>query len=254
MSRKAGNDPNYQWVLMDKSQDPPVPVLGLRDIELPSVTSIIKSTLAAPQLVSWAYRATVEGVELLGEHFPLTQALKDHDLDGLLELNRLRPEDIRDERAEEGNAAHRYLELSAAPDGEEHYFLASPYITAVKKWWEKNEPTVDSAEQVVVSLKYGYAGTLDLSWYPKLVPGLWITDLKTRKREARSGYSSDHIQLDGLRTAFEEQTGIPVAGTSVLIARDDGTYIEDASHPAYRGSFLKIKAVYDQLKEVPWGS
>lgn len=251
MGRKAGDTATYRWVLMDKSQDPPVPLPGVTDIELPSVTTIIKATMAAPALLGWTYRTTLESVDMLHEYYDSIRYYREHDLDALLEVNRLRPDDIRDEAAERGTATHSYLEALASPtaeEDEERFWLATPYIQAVKDWWEKEQPVVESSEGTVVSLKYGFAGTLDLVWSGRH-GAFRLTDLKTRKEGFTDPYISDLVQLDGLRIAWEETTGVPIGSTSVLVAREDGTPLEVVRNVP-RGIFLKVLDLYNAVREV----
>ena len=287
MTRAAGNAGHYTWIsvddiyiLRDNIRDELMPgvcsftadewlaipgnELPLPEfIEYPSVTTIIGSVLAKPQLVNWAYKQTRDSIAGLVDHYlldpefndELLEILSDSDsIDEWLKDNRARPSDMRDEAADRGHEQHGFLEELAKLEPEESYALAAANVTstnmytkAIAKWWSDTRPAEFKGEQVLVSLKHGFVGTCDLVW--RRMPGLpWnITDLKTR-RAGLYAYDSDFVQVDGYAEAWNEMTGETINGRSVLVAFDDGRPKEYPS--AYpKGVFLTILAVYVTMLE-----
>lgn len=261
MARAAGNSNHYTFCLQDHKgkYHPKV------KIELPSSTHIIKSTLAAPQLVQWAYRQTLDSVtglldaEAHEPHFDeedtLMDTLVDADiLDEWLKQNKMRPNDVRDEAGDRGHREHELLEKLGKIGLEDpeaaslyaHKALIkkpdSPWARGILDWWIERGPIVYASELLLVSPKHGFAGTVDLIWMDddgKLV----VTDLKTRKIGAEV-YTSDMFQVDSYMLGYEEQEGRTPDRGSVLVVREDGTWIEkDVNIP--RGAFLDLLKVYD---------
>jgi hypothetical protein len=97
---------------------------------------------------------------------------------------------------------------------------------------------------VLKSLRHGFAGTCDLVIDD--AAEVWVVDLKSRKA-GLGAYLTDHIQCDGYAIAYEEQTGEKVAGTAVLIVREDGSWsLED--NPLPKGIFLDTLRLYRKMK------
>jgi hypothetical protein len=270
MARAAGSGTHYEFVLRNANngryhQD----VV----IALPSSTTIIKQTLAAPQLVGWAYRTTRDNIaglvtQLLkqdGVHEQIFDVLTDGDwLDEVLKENQLRPDDVRDERAEAGSREHKTLETLAGMDPEQAYEQAAKRLQegsqgserAIYQWWVDTNPTVVSAELILPCVQHGYCGTTDLVWYDGQHEKV-VTDLKTRRAELYD-YDSDQFQVDSYRVAYNLlHPEAPAVRGSVLLAFDDGTY-DEAEVTLPEGEFLKVKAVYDciqqaRAKDKKWG-
>jgi hypothetical protein len=198
-------------------------VLDEPTIYLPRVTTIIGQTLAKPELTEWYYRTTIEGVEILHDNFP--EAFEQFALEELLEANRLRPHDLRDERADEGTETHEYLATLARWTSEIIWPAAGDgYQEAVLDWWESQRKDVVASEAILLSLKHGFAGSCDLVCDLGNTPRV-IVDLKTR-RAGGQAYVSDHLQLAAYRIAWNEMhPDQPCNPTSVvLLAFDDGTW------------------------------
>ena len=251
MTKRAATDKGYTFALFngEGKQRPEIFVF-------PSVTQVIKATLAAPQLVAWAYRQTVDSISgLLSvvSDVPSTPWLGLHEdgspsfsgpaeaildiagdadlLDEWLLLNKLRPVDLRDERAVEGKDAHEFLEYLV-----QSRILKTPapvpddgYTEAIAAWWRETDPSSQgssiASESVVWSLSKQYAGTVDLVWTDE-DGDLHVTDLKTR-RAGNDAYNSDHIQVSAYAYAWEEMGRGTIAQGSVLIVHDDGTWREE---------------------------
>jgi len=240
VTKRAATDRGYKFALVDHE--------GKQRLEIfvfPSVTQVIKATLAAPQLVAWAYRQTVDSItgavsqvlrgfeEKGGDgRYDLIETLGDADiLDEWLKDNKLRPVDVRDERAVEGRDAHEFLEYLV-----QSRILKTPapvpddgYTEAIAAWWRETDPSSQgssiASESVVWSLSKRYAGTVDLVWTDE-DGDLHLTDLKTR-RAGNDAYNSDHIQVSAYAYAWEEMGRGTIAQGSVLIVHDDGTWREE---------------------------
>jgi hypothetical protein len=225
---------------------------------LPSVTEIIGATLAKPQLLDWYYSTTVDSIETLLDTF------KDVPEDGLeawLEINKLRPHDIRDEAAGRGTAAHEYLarlangmgELGAIAFGAETVFTE-----AIRHWWEFRKPKVLASEMVLYSLRHGFAGTCDLvvelDRAPTVGTEVALIDLKTRKANALpKAYTSDMLQLSAYKLAWDEMhPENPIQATYALLALDDGSWRMVDTHLS-GDVFLSLLDVYRGLRGVSNG-
>ena len=270
--RAAGSKSYYTFVLRNENT-------GRYDqnvkIELDSVTSIIKSTLAAPQLVPWAYRVTRDNISGLTSVFVdaakelgndewerqvdmLLDTLSDADmLDEYLKENRLRPDDVRDDAATRGSTEHGFLErLGAAgleTEGAAQQLAqdclnsdtTNDFSKGIAGWWLDRNPRVVASEIVLVSLTHRFCGSVDLVWLDD-DGNLVVTDLKTRGA-GKGAYSSDHIQVGAYALAYEEMVGRDVQRTTVLVVREDGTWLEEET-TIPRQTFIDIANVYRALK------
>lgn len=262
--RAAANLPNYTFVLRNENNG-----RYLQDvtISLPSTSTIVKRTLAAPQLVGWAYRTTrdtisglvqvhLEGTMYDSKAGELLDMLADADmLEEYLKDNKLRPDDQRDERASEGTREHKTLEAIAAAsvaqqDGEVDLvqkLLQSEngYERAIAGWWAEVIPVVVESETILPCPQHGYCGSVDLIWYNEKTK--IVTDLKTR-RAGLGAYDSDMFQVEGYMTAYDlMHPESPSDRGSVLIAREDGTW-EEVEMDLPRGSFLDLKKIHDTIR------
>jgi len=269
MSRAAGNEGHYTWSLIDKNTGE---ALEGQDIDLVSVTTVL-NTLAKPALYNWYYRMGLEGVALIlretnpeeeTDGFSNYELLSDADeLNDLLISNSLHPKDIADEAAAIGTERHEFLQTLAEAqlDGEDDLDIASQVLgraedvapddpeydghsVAIAKWWLKRKVKVLSSEEVVFSLRHQYAGTLDLAYEKHGQVG--VLDLKNRAANRRS-YDADHLQVAAYDLAREERTGVKADLRSVLVARADGTFLEEFSSGAPRETFLHCLELYRGL-------
>ncbi len=271
MPRKAGSGANYSWVLLDKSTGKYDPS---STIDLPSVTTIIGAVLNKPFLVQWAYAHTrdvisgavsemnqsslykpTEMIEMLGDA---------EELEEFLKANKLRPNDIKDIRGDEGTEAHKALETLAGialDEGSDdalqaaESLLAHPqstgYERATADWWLQRKPEVIASEMVLHSLRHRFSGTVDLIWNyhlgDRLEPLLTVTDLKSRRKDLGM-YDSDDVQTGAYGVCYTEMTGWSVDRRTVLLVHDDGTWKEEEARlPAE--AFLHLRELYSLLKE-----
>ncbi len=265
--RVAGDKPYYTFVLRNENTGRYVKDVT---IQLPSVTTIISKTLAKPALMPWTYRTTRDyiagtfqtllqskvwvGTDLL----ELLETFSDADmLEEYLKENRLRPEDTTKDASTRGNEGHATLEeLGRLSLYEDEVALkaaskiladarASDVDKGIAGWWLDRQPHVVESESVLYSLKHGFVGSVDLIWRD-LQDRLVVTDLKTRGVD-KGIYESDHIQCGAYAIAFEEMRNEPVAFTTVLVVREDGSWIEEAS-PLPEDTFLHVLSLYNALK------
>ncbi len=237
-------------------------------VELPSVTSVISRTLASPAYAQWAYTRTIDSISGLVSEYAqkpvsveeiLSEISDAERLDKWLSTNRLRPEDIRSERSELGSSYHTVLEelacvhiirgqaaaMRGAKDlSEKKSTNPSAVSAAIGRWWLKNEPDIVATEQVVFCLEPsgGYAGSLDLVWRDRRGDCI-LTDLKTRKAGS-DAYRSDFLQVGAYVHAWnlqhERET---VQKGTVLVAKEDGTFIERTIPAESDTAFLNLLAV-----------
>lgn len=247
MGRAAGSGTHYEFTLRNNSTGR---YDRSRTIALPSVTTIIKQTLAAPALIAWTYRETrdiiasalsmVQDVASDEDGMSIMDIFTDADvLEEFLKENKLRPDDQVEAGGDLGTEGHDFMEQLAKAylevDEDAARRIAELIVLsheqghklAIAKWWLERNPMVLASEAMVFSLRHGYAGTLDLVW--KNSDGeVVLTDLKNRK-EGRGAYESDDIQTGAYKIAWQEMFGEVVNMRTVLVARADGTWVEEAS-------------------------
>ncbi len=283
--RVAGNNPGYRFALMRHNLEhggkwEPTE----HGFDLPSVTTIIKSTLGVPAgAMSWyGFRLGMAGVaDLLSLPDAAAEAL-DHAeaeyLEGMLKQRGVSPNLSLSSASDRGQAAHHVLELLAegcgpearhAADADESEF-GTKYGQAVLDWWaaQNFEPQKEAgdiysivSERPVWSLKHQYSGTLDLAihWEPQVIgvdDGVWeILDLKTHKPASGftkpgqgAAYISDIIQIRAYREAWEEMGYGKTIGQRVVIARENGKWLEDRRE-APLSLFLALRQAYELLQQ-----
>lgn len=238
-------DSHYRFAFIPFGEEPP------RDAEVLSlvrVTTVIAETLAKPALVRWAYDRTLDGVEILQDHGLLDF---DEELDTLLRLNRLRPDDLKDERAGQGTEAHEYLNRLLTSGKNED--ASNPTEAAILKWWKRSGVLPVESETLLYSLQNRYAGRADSINSRLDGIGKGVTDLKTRKPLATyqksSVYTSDKAQIGAYRVAWNEMhPDDQLTFGSVLIARHDGTMEEAFVGPEWDRVWLNLRDIYRVLK------
>ena len=188
---------------------------GLR---VPGVTTIIGDGVPKPALIDWAANTTAEvAINRWDELAALPPAARLKDLKGARYAD-------RDAAANKGTMVHALAEKLvhgervSIPEGLDGY--VESYVRFLDEW--QVEPVL--IEAVVVSHRYGWAGTLDaIADLP--VVGRALYDVKT----SRSGvYGETGLQLAGYRYSDcymegDEEAPIPeVEWTGVVHVRPDG--------------------------------
>jgi hypothetical protein len=248
MARVVGEADGYRFVLAQAN--------GRYDQEsyiwLPSVTRIIKRILHSEALSRWKYTVTRDNVSgllstLLKEYEGQDAAFREmieevfcdyETLEEFLKQNQARPDDVASDAAESrGRPAHDFLEALARAQQESTegadvlakkvYNRDSSWMHAIAGWWLTTQPVVEASEKVVWTLEPhgGYAGTLDLVWKHGPVGPRTLTDLKTRGLDGQA-YESDEAQGNAYGIALKAMGGPKVDRRSILVAREDGTYVE----------------------------
>lgn len=219
---------------------------------IPSVTQVL-GVLEKKGLPWWGMKVGVEGCVELAERgllrrnqnatrgkrgFPDTDAIV-----ALLTEHKLTVNHVRDKAGDRGQAVHDALENwarhghmpdpSIYPEEQEGYVRG---LVAFLRDVPSAEPT--SAEVLVASSEYGYAGRYDLRIRTSkehevvvrrtatkvrkraLLPGLLLADLKTSK----GIYGSHSRQLEAYEQASVESGYEPTDGRGILKVSPDGTY------------------------------
>jgi hypothetical protein len=124
--------------------------------------------------------------------------------------------------AERGSAVHSIVEAwkntaKVIPNVPEPY---KPYAQAFYNYVSDNDLKLEEHEKTVVSKTHGFAGTLDLIVQQNKGEGLWIIDIKTGK----DIYKEAHIQLSAYKHALNEDYGMDIKRTGVLLLQETGNY------------------------------
>lgn len=262
MPRVAADNPHYTFVLRNDNTGRYVQDVT---IELPSVSTVIKRTLAKSALPAWVFKTTrdiITGIasliqegELEVEDFLDTFTDPDMASEWMKE-NRLRPEDVTTDASKRGTEKHEFLErlakVALKEDEEtaervarEHLEDPDPYARAIAKWWIAEPREIVASEKNLWSLRDGTAGQLDIAWR-SAVGRTIVTDLKTR-RAGLGVYDSDFIQVAEYARMWREMFGEGAEG-SILLAQDDGEYLEERVPHHYEEVFEHLKCVHDLLR------
>lgn len=145
----------------------------------PSVTSVIRSTLAKPALESWKMRKVAEAA------LTLPRLPNENDEEFIARI----AEDAFEEAGEAADlGTDIHEDLSKWIENGMTYIdgfecnpvtCISPYTHDCKRWLSKNVTKVYSSEKVVANKEYGYAGRMDLHCYVQGVTT--IIDFKSSK-------------------------------------------------------------------------
>jgi CRISPR/Cas system-associated exonuclease Cas4 (RecB family) len=182
-------------------------------VDLPSVTTVLDKVTATHGLETWYYNQAIGGVSILLEKYGADMPSDIPSIHSLLAQHSLSPQSRRDAAADKGTTLHAQLEKLALGKKVKE----SPEIAPLLAWWDERgltEKHVHLTEKVVCSLKYKYAGTLDLAL--KMGGKLWVVDLKTGK----SLYPKYKLQVEAYALAYEEMTGEQVDKLGVLHLND----------------------------------
>ena len=217
MPRAAGDSRTYDWQLNGNAKLP--------QIQLTSVTTILRDVLGAPQHV-------------------VTWATKFEDKEAL--------DAFRTKRQEEGTAAHSFVEdYTAESDKASPQWPPSPatgFDEAFLKFVKDTEPTFLMSEAIVFSLKHAYAGTLDLALLGEGGTTI-ICDVKTRNKNIYKAYDSDMLQCRAYAMAAYEMGLIaePEAKTATLMLKENGRYTYDETSLP-NSAWLAVLSLWRELK------
>jgi hypothetical protein len=142
---------------------------------LPSVTTVLGVLDKSHALVGWAKRETaacaVRNLDVLAE---MRRAGGDQSaIDWLKKI----PDHQRDASANVGTRVHALAERVSRGEEPEVSPEEAPFVAAYRTFLTTYEPRFLALEEMVVSLRYGYAGTFDSI---ALIDGeVWLLDIKT---------------------------------------------------------------------------
>lgn len=190
MARLAGDKPYYEMALLDQKGKP----TNTR-FKLPSVTEVL-SVVAKPALQQWYYNKGLEGVGKLLAKYGSKLPMDTPSIKSLMTTEKLGPTHIRDAKGKTGTIVHEDLEKLCR--GEQ--VTGTPENAMLTDWFDTLEAdAVIASEQVLVSFRYGIAGTLDLVYRD---PGgrVVLADLKT----GDSIYWEAFVQVEAYRMIWKE--------------------------------------------------
>lgn len=244
MPRVAGDNPDYTFRLCQTGAGGEVIRVTNDGFDLASVTTIISEVLAKPPqaMAWWGYRIAMKGIAGLVGTDALAQASTPEEVEAVVRSTGYDPNATLDDTRDRGSFAHEVLEFLAeghrgwAEDCAiyEETWMGVKYCWAVIDWWDKQELGPPwASERRVWSLRHGYAGSLDLAVSHGDF-GNEIIDLKTHKPASGftkpgfgPAYISDLVQVRAYRIAWEEMGFGPTVGNRILIARENGKWLED---------------------------
>lgn len=240
MTRLAADSSHYLFSLVDRGTGKGTD----HGFVLPSVTSIISDVLGKPAsaMAWWGYRLATQGVnDLIARGVDV--ANQETDVEAILRSQGIDPNQNLTRAGSRGTKAHYILECLAEGRKEEADELVvkeveaggALYGRAVWDWWESRNAWRDQevlSERPVWSLRNGYVGTLDLA--ATKGDSFVVMDLKTHKPASGftkpgggPAYLADLVQIRAYRSAFEEMGLGDTCGSRVIIARENGTWLED---------------------------
>ena len=220
--------------------------------QMPGATTILGSGLPTPQLITWAANSTAEGAvnnwDTLSELPPAAR---------LKALQNIRYE-VTNTAKNKGTLIHGYAEklvqgeqLTGIEDALRPY--VDNYVRFIDAW--QLDPIF--VEIVVVSYRYGYAGTLDLIAELTTPAGereTWLLDIKTGEKGV---YPETALQLAAYRFADyyldadgNEQPMPSVEGTAAIhITADDAQLIPTVSELEQLNVFRIAQKIYEYEKD-----
>ena len=258
-------------------------------VELIRVSHFINEVLAKPpQAMAYhGFRTGLKGVHdaLIDDPSLILDASNPEEIEAALKARGSTPRDALRSAGDRGNTAHKVLELLAEGNVHDAGVMATKetlewgthYSDAVVDWWkeqvlyyqEKDQIEDIVSEKRVWSLDYRYCGTFDLGikWKQGYWPdgtmrqsGWEILDLKTHKPakgftlEGKGpAYVSDAVQCRAYRMAFEEMGLGKTIRQRVIVARENGRYLED-TRSVPENVVAALRQLYDQRTEFERGT
>jgi hypothetical protein len=214
---------------------------------LPGVTGIIRTVDKSGPLVGWAKRevarcavdnlATVQTILQTGGR----QAAIDY-LKGI-------PDFQRDTAADLGSAVHAFAEQIARGESIIVTEAEAPFVEAYRRFLADWQPRFLAAEEIVISVRHQYGGTLDAI---AVIDGeTWLLDLKT----SSGVYAETALQLAAYghadfmaRTGIDKRYRIPaIQRYGVVHVRPEGARLvdyTDAVTPDTFRAFLAARRVW----------
>jgi hypothetical protein len=142
---------------------------------LPSVTTVLNIVDKSGALVGWAKRETaacaVRNLDMLA-----TMRSTGGDAAAVNWLKAI-PDYQRDTAADIGTRVHALAESMARGEAIQPTDEERPFVVAYRRFMEEWQPRYLAIEDMVASLEYRYAGTLDA--IVEMAGGTWMLDVKT---------------------------------------------------------------------------
>lgn len=195
----------------------------VEDKKLISVTTILE-VIAKPQLITWAARQAAE--------IALAES-------GRGSVDRIVSEVFRKktDAADIGTAVHNVIENIT--NGKTVIVGDDNRIQAFLDFRSSINPTTLFSEQIVYSLKYGFAGTLD--WIVSLPnEKIWLIDFKTGGIYPEAGLQLKAYEVAALEMKLVEK----IDGNVVVSLKADGTFEMRFFNEPF-DAFLACKALYE---------
>ena len=193
-----------------------------KTVQLPRVSTIISKAMgASPFLVNWAYKLGQEGGES--------------------------PSEFVERRADEGMAAHDYVEnwIKGYTTDRVDGFMQAWDRFALEQQLKPSDFLF--SEQVVYSLEHGYAGTLDIIRNGPFGPR--VDDVKTKKKTIYKAYTKEIVQCRAYAVAAHEMGLIDEhADTGIIILKPNGRYTYD-ERTCEPDLWYAVLEVYKQLEK-----
>jgi hypothetical protein len=212
---------------------------------IPSVTGILKIVDKSGPLVGWAKRITAEAAVRHADK--INEWAADFGEDGAVTMLTKAADVIRDKAATQGSDIHALAEAITLGHEVTVTEEQAPFVDAYRAWRRDFEPSFLAAEEMVCSLQYGYAGTLDA--IVEIAGEVWLLDYKTSK----GVYPETALQLIAYGSAdFIGRAGDPtryaipkVDHYGVLHLRPEGYELVPFDVTGAFEAFLSAKALSD---------
>jgi hypothetical protein len=146
-------------------------------VELPSVTTVLRVLDKSGPLIGWAKRITAEAA--IDNRAELDKWMELGGRDGAVGLLTKAATVKRDRAANAGSEVHALAEAIARGQDVEVAPEIAPLVDAYRSWLAEWQPEFLAAEEMVLSLEHGYAGTLDA--IVRIAGETWLIDYKTSK-------------------------------------------------------------------------
>lgn len=143
----------------------------------PSVTWALQAIDRSGPLIGWAKNITAQAA--LEHRAELDGWVKTFGLEAAQKMLTQAATVQRDRAANAGSEIHQLAEAIVRGHDVEVPEDLAPYVAAYRTWISRFEPEFLAAEEMVVSERHGYAGTLDA--IVRIAGEIWLLDLKTSR-------------------------------------------------------------------------
>ena len=144
---------------------------------IPNVSGILQVVDKSGPLIGWSKRITAEAA--LKHRHELAAWIDSFGEDSAVQMLTKAATVQRDRAANAGSEIHQFAEAIARGQDVEVPEDLAPYVAAYRTWVSRFEPEYLAAEEMVCSVKYNYAGTLDA--IVRIAGEVWLLDYKTSK-------------------------------------------------------------------------